>query len=55
MDEKKTEATPTPEFAILELEERLEFSELCDDNCGCNNGGTNTNCSQTPPTVNLFC
>jgi hypothetical protein len=23
------------EFSILELEDRLEFAELCDDNCGC--------------------
>jgi hypothetical protein len=27
------------EFSILELEDRLEFAELCDDNCGC---GTST-------------
>jgi hypothetical protein len=23
------------EFSIMELEDRLEFAELCDDNCGC--------------------
>ena len=45
----------TTEFSILELEDRLEFADLCDDNCGCNVGGTNTNCSETPPTVNLYC
>jgi hypothetical protein len=33
----------TGEFNILELEDRLEFAELCDGNCGC----TNTGCTTT--------
>ncbi|HYW05898.1 MAG TPA: hypothetical protein VE913_03015 [Longimicrobium sp.] len=28
------------EFSIMELEDRLEFAELCDDNCGCGTGAT---------------
>jgi len=32
------------EFSIIELEDRLEFAELCDSNCGCITGGTN-NCT----------
>ncbi|HYW05896.1 MAG TPA: hypothetical protein VE913_03005 [Longimicrobium sp.] len=28
------------EFSIMELEDRLEFAELCDDNCGCGTGST---------------
>lgn len=46
----------TTEFSILELEDRLEFAELCDDNCGCNTG-TNTNCTATGPTtpINAYC
>ena len=48
----------TAEFSILELEDRLEFAELCDDNCGCITGGTN-NCTSTGPTtevpVNAYC
>jgi hypothetical protein len=43
------------EFSILELEDRLEFAELCDDNCGCNTGGTNTSCSPSGPTTNAYC
>lgn len=33
------------EFSIIELEDRLEFAELCDSNCGCVTGGTNTTCN----------
>ena len=52
------ETNETAEFSILELEERLEFAELCDDNCGCYTGGTNASCSPTGgtnPPINLFC
>ena len=47
----------TTEFSILELEDRLEFAELCDDNCGCTTGGTNTTCSPTGPStpINAYC
>jgi hypothetical protein len=43
------------EFSILELEDRLEFAELCDDNCGCNTGGTNTTCNPSGGTTNAYC
>ena len=43
------------EFSILELEDRLEFAELCDDNCGCTTGGTNTNCAPSGGTTNAYC
>jgi hypothetical protein len=45
----------TAEFSILELEDRLEFAELCDDNCGCNTGGTNTTCNPGGGTTNAYC
>ena len=56
MDPKKADTKRTvAEFLVLKLEDRLEFAELCDDNCGCTPGGTNGSCSPTPPVTNIYC
>ncbi|HEX8429674.1 MAG TPA: hypothetical protein VF625_00245 [Longimicrobium sp.] len=48
------------EFSIMELEDRLEFAELCDDNCGCGSstggggGGVTVGTGTVAPTEPSF-
>jgi hypothetical protein len=38
------------EFAITELEDRLEFAEICNDNCKCGGSAESTDSIKATPT-----